>query len=64
MKGCFSVYHRRLRKKIVFMMIKELAKSNLRKSNITDRMTQIFENEEVVKGEMKERLSLKRSQYI
>lgn len=46
------------------MMIKELAKSNLMKSNVTDRMTKIFENEEVVKEEIKERSLLKRIQNI
>lgn len=58
--GCFLVYHRRLRKKIVFMMIKELARSNLMKINITDRMSKIFENEEVGKEEIKEKLLFKK----
>lgn len=42
------------------MMIKELARSNLMKMNITDRMSKIFENEEVGKEEIKEKLLLRK----
>lgn len=47
--GCFLVYHRKLRKKIVFMMIKELARNNLMKINITDGMSKIFKMRKLVK---------------
>lgn len=46
------------------MMVKALTRSNLINNNVTDRMSKTFENEEVDKEEIEEKLLLKSNQNI